>query len=404
MYYVNWGRYTQLAGQVILPVLMWLTWVVADKDRWSWRLVVVMAAALVGLGVTHYRVVLIYGVFAVAVTLVLLVRRWGQWRRLGQAVLCLGLVGALGLLLFVPWGANVYRARIPKIAQYLVQHGSQNPFYRNEYNAIGDVSFFVPWALLGLSLGALIWQSCARQLTVWTTVLWTGTLLVVANPHRIGLPGTGLVNNFAILVLLYIPASILVGALIGQVGVWAQRWGRWAWGLIAVAFVLGTGWSVVQRMKDLDFGGVLVTEADMNAMEWIRENTPPEAKFLVNGFLAYGDSAVVGADGGWWIPLLTGRASTVPPAVYGMEVSDDTDDPWKPIRLMLRLQEVSPASWEGSRLLQDEAITYAYAGYGHGKVGNPGEPLLDANQLVLSPYYSLVYHQEGVWILKLDVE
>ena len=47
MGYVNWGRYTQLAGQAILPAAIWLSWVALDSPKRDWR---VMALAWVALG------------------------------------------------------------------------------------------------------------------------------------------------------------------------------------------------------------------------------------------------------------------------------------------------------------------------------------------------------------------
>jgi len=34
---------------------------------------------------------------------------------------------------------------------------------------------------------------------------------------------------------------------------------------------------------------------------------------------AYGDSVIVGSDGGWWLPLLARRQTTLPPINYGSE-------------------------------------------------------------------------------------
>src|SRR4030066_2372836 len=37
MSYVNWGRYTQLAGQVILPVSIWTGWSLLDRPFPEWQ-------------------------------------------------------------------------------------------------------------------------------------------------------------------------------------------------------------------------------------------------------------------------------------------------------------------------------------------------------------------------------
>jgi hypothetical protein len=142
----------------------------------------------------------------------------------------------------------------------------------------------------------------------------------------------------------------------------------------------------------------------MGAMAWIRESTPPDAKFLANAFLTYGGTAVVGADAGWWIPLLTGRENTVPPMNYGMEAPHEPRY-WNRVDTMFRsLERFPPETEAGVRYLRDSGITHVYIGRAGGRVGNPGEPLIDVDALSNSPAYHLVYHRDGVWIFSLDTQ
>ncbi|MDO8671003.1 MAG: hypothetical protein Q7O66_06175, partial [Dehalococcoidia bacterium] len=61
-YYVNWGRYTQLAGQTILPFAIGLTLLAVEKAR---RRDIALAAILVGgVMVSHFRVAAFYFAFA----------------------------------------------------------------------------------------------------------------------------------------------------------------------------------------------------------------------------------------------------------------------------------------------------------------------------------------------------
>jgi len=402
MYYVNWGRYTQLAGQVILPVAMWLTWQLEEKPGRDGRLVTLAAIAIAGLGVTHYRVVLLYGVFVVAWGAILVVRKWGQWLQIARVALSLALIGGLALLLFVPWGLHTFRARIPQIGQYLIREGSQSQFQRQGYSAIGDVSFYVPWGLLALSVGALLWRAFKRQFAGWGMALWGAGLLILANPHLFALPGTGIVNNFAVFIMFYVPVGVLGGTIVGQVVAQAWRWRRRSVHvLVAALLAVSAGWGAIGRIKNVDPGHALVTQADMEAMAWIRAHTPPNARFLVNGFVAYGGASVVGADAGWWIPLLTGRENTIPPLTYASEIGVAADYQEAVRDDFAQIQQRSPVSAEGVRFLQDRGITHVYVGQGNGMVGNPGAPLLDVDALLASPAFRLVYHQDQVWIFEL---
>ena len=402
MYYVNWGRYTQLAGQVVLPVLMWLTWRVTEESRWDWRLTVLAVIALTGLGITHYRVVVLYGVFVVAWGFVTLIRKWGQWRWMGQTGLRLTVIGCIVLLLFLPWGMHMFSALIPQVGKAMIQYGSQHSFLGGEYNAIGDVSGYVPWSLLITSAVAFVWRSYERKSAGWVMVLWAVGLFIVANPYRLNLPGTGLVNNFAVLIMLYIPSGILTGLLLGKV--FARLSCCWRGKgklLVFAAVVLISGWGVILRMKDLAIEHAMVTDADMEAMAWIRSHTAEDARFLVNGFPAYGSSSVVGADAGWWIPLLTGRENTIPPLTYSTEMARDPDYRAKVNGDLSFIEQRSLASSKGIQFIRSRGVTHVYIGRGQGMVGNPGEPLLDIKELSNSPAYSLAYQQRGVWIFAL---
>jgi hypothetical protein len=402
MYYVNWGRYTQLAGQAILPVLMWLTWKLVEDARPDWKLGVLVVVGGVGLGLTHYRLVLVYVVFAAILALVYVGRAWGDWARMSRTVLYLSIAGALVFLLYLPWAAHTFRARLPTVGQYLIEQGNQSDFHRGAYNAFGDIWLYVPWGLAILALGGLIVATVRRRRAAWLMLMWMMGMLILANPYVLGLPGTGLVNNFAVLILFYIPIGVLAGSLIGEALPYVWRRAGWKGAAVAsLAFILALGSGIPQRIQDLHMEHAMVTAADMKAMSWIRENTPPDARFLVNGFTAFGDLFVVGADAGWWIPLLADRANTVPPVSYQIEVGTEPDYVYKVLDQFLALRQATPFSAQGKQLLIDSGTRYVYIGQGNGMVGNSGQPILEAQAFLDDPDYRVLYHDAGVWVFQL---
>jgi hypothetical protein len=60
---------------------------------------------------------------------------------------------------------------------------------------------------------------------------------------------------------------------------------------------------------------VFVTPAEMPAIAWIAENTPEDARFLINA-ASWLSTAERGADGGWWLMPLTGRWTSTPPVLF----------------------------------------------------------------------------------------
>jgi len=278
--------------------------------------------------------------------------------------------------------------------------GQLSPFAR-QYNAIGDLSFYltpVGWLLLVVAAAAGLWQ---RRRGALLMSLWWFLLLIATNPDWLRLPGSGTISNFALFIAAYIPAGVLIGDLLGQVVARLRSW-RWSSALVMLLLV-GVGLGGVRgRMGDvLVPQHAMVTRPDLRAITWIQENTPEDAQFLINSFFAYGGSVVVGSDGGWWLPLLAGRANTVPPLNYGTE-----QGPWPGYRAWVNdlPRQVQGASIDDpamSALLRERGITHVYIGQQQGRVNYSGPDMLDPEALLRSAHYRLVYHQDRVWVFEV---
>jgi hypothetical protein len=149
-----------------------------------------------------------------------------------------------------------------------------------------------------------------------------------------------------------------------------------------------------------DPGYDLVEPADMEAMDWIRKHTPPGARFLVNGFLIYEGHSVVGADAGWWIPLLARRETTMPPQ-YALLNEQEIEPGYgsRMVALVAGLRQTPLSTTAGHELVCSEGITHVYVGQGEGRVGYPPpEPLFTAEQLLSSSQFDALYHRDRVWV------
>jgi hypothetical protein len=170
-----------------------------------------------------------------------------------------------------------------------------------------------------------------------------------------------------------------------------------------MAFLVTALWAATGQVRVVEPAYIMVTRPDTRAMAWIRENVPPEALFLVEGFRIYGGRSAVGADAGWWLPLLTGRRNTMPPQ-YALvnEVPLETDYGVRVVGLVAHLESGSPASPESIELLCDWGVTHVYVGQGQGTVGAGAVQLFSPQDFRASSAFRTVYHRDRVHIFALD--
>jgi hypothetical protein len=420
MYYVNWGRYTQLAGQVILPAVVWVAWRLFQTDPSSpaatgkfsqWKRLsplLVGWLAMGGLALTHYRILILGLVFLVII--------WIFYARPGtfkQVILQTAWLGLGAGILFLPWFLRVFGGRIIQVfAHQMATSAGAAVAAESQLAEIGNFSSFLPtvlWLAAVVVLGIGLWRREKAFLLV--AVWWLGNTLV-ANPSWVGLPGAKLITSFTVSIAYYIPVAILMGAAAG----WLMEWKGLARNLpflridlrkilfpLLTIILLGTGIIMLpQRLKDVQPAKfALATRPDIVASAWIRANTPEGALLLVNSFPAFNNALIAGSDGGWWLSLLSGRKTSLPPFTYGFE-----KDPWPGYRVEVNALTTDIRS-KGIqdpgiiKLLKDRGFSYVYIGQLQGMV-NSGGPLFTPAQLLASPGYRLVYHQDRVWIFQVQ--
>lgn len=244
---------------------------------------------------------------------------------------------------------------------------------------------------------------------------------LVANPNAINLPGTGVITNFAVFISAYIPAGILIGSSSASLLTFLKiipdddldlihdpkiESGNLKKNLISVILITCVAlicvWSIRPRIRDIHPAEhTLLTRPDIRSMEWIQENLPSDAKFLVNSFFAYGGTLVAGSDGGWWLPLLTSMESSQPPLLYGAETANQPDFIQSTNQLIALITEKGIDHPDVLTELKDRNITHVYIGQLQGQV-NTTTPLLNVQTLIESSNYSPIFHQDRVWIFSID--
>jgi hypothetical protein len=136
---------------------------------------------------------------------------------------------------------------------------------------------------------------------------------------------------------------------------------------------------------------VIASQADVAAIQWVTENTPADARFLINATPWIG-ATDRGVDGGWWLLTLTGRWMSTPPAlfIYGSQAYI--------AEVQARNRTVinyKPGGEQAIReLIARDQIDYLYFGTREGS--------LKAETFAALPGFTTVYDRDGVRILAVD--
>jgi hypothetical protein len=458
MSYTNWGRYTQLSGQIILVVGIYMLWSVLERipgiDHATIEIqptnldtsvhseppirtrrgLILTSIVMGGLALTHFRVLIFAILFLIAIFLSSLFSRRNiqEWKILVIRSIWIGLGGAL---IFLPWFINIYGGKIlHNLTNQLTTPSSAVPIEMQSYNAVGSLTQYLPvgvWLILPLAIAWGLWK---QHKGIGLISLWGFLLLIAANPAWLSLPGTGVLSNFAIFIAVYIPAGILIGGGVGLLsdeffsGEWradinlklSEGWkahlfrmgvvgvhknprlSRWIDGLITLVLIGVSLFCVPQRLNDLHPDQyALLTRPDLRAASWIKEHLDPEATILVNSFFAYGGTLIVGSDGGWWLPVLTNRPTTLPPLNYGTEAGINPNYKQWVNELTKAIVSKGITHPDVLAMLQARNITHVYIGQKQGRVNYNGPVILNPRELADDTHFKAVYHQDRVWIFEV---
>ncbi len=389
-YYTSWGRYTQLAGLLILPSCVHLIQEFRQSQGrekiWS-----LLAASLVcaGLFLTHYRVAAFLALWLIAFMLAEIIRSLDKqplWITIPDLYGHYLLVSIFAIALSLPWWPSLMRtmlapalASAPTPQPLSIDWGYLTPVYGKAVTIT---------AVLGL-----LWSILRLRWFGPTLALWIGLMFISANQGVVHIPLAGNVNKTSVEITLFLPSAILAGFLVADLlNEGQQRLPRplrlpfqAAATLGAIVLMIAGARRVITLINPVT---LLFRAADRPAMEWIKTNLPSDAELLINPFL-WGYGVYAGQDGGYWITPMTGRRTLPPPALYGLGDADQFQ----------RIGQVSRSALEAGKdpqrlydLLQQQGIRYIYLGVRGGAIS--------PQTLQQSTLFRALYAQNGVWIFE----
>lgn len=399
-YYVSWGRYTLSSGLVMLGPAMAAALEVSRPRAggFGWGRLFLLTA---GILLSHYLAAMLLALFLLLLgggrlAQALLARfqaRRGQPQAaglaaqlLGQFVLLLSAV-LLGVMLVLPrlWGVlQTYETNL--VIRTISPQVDRLDYLKYTLNLLGPLRGHVLLGLAGAGLILANFRKAARPAALWAALMLFFTL-----PWGIKL-GPFRPDLFAI--LLFFPASILLGEVIvaGADALARKLPGRWkltAVLLAGLALAGLTAWGLKETGSVLNTSTQFVQASDLAALDWIKENTPAEARFYIN-VSGWQGSIYRGVDGGYWLLPLTRRAAMLPPALYSMLSREEVERLQDVAETALKTTTCSEDFW---RVVRENDLTFVYIKEGTGTLQPAG--LRDCPGLLN------VYARDGVYLYEV---
>jgi hypothetical protein len=404
--YVNWGRFTQVSSQAVLLVAWLVTWeaIVSWKQSWSAHKVIILwntgAAALLTSAVflLHFRVAWFYlPLLAISVIWELGKARTEHW--LGRVILGATIIGACALVWVLPTLWAALQIHITTSSTPAVLSPSENAQTIESYFvfSLSSVPYFVAstWLIILATLCAIfgLWR---RNKLVIVSLVWIMLLWLIGNTYLLGVPLLDLTNMGAILIMLYLPIGLIIGAAGEELIRLFEPRRRTRMTDVILGLVLAASFVASHvRVTEIEPYRYFVTPADVAAMDWVKANTPQDALFAVNTTF-WLPRAPHGTDAGYWIPYFTGRQTTVGNMLSSLGGQSYMANIVEMSRAEERLETDDSALGDLRKL----GVDYIYVGQ-RGDFAGPG---LDARHLSQVNGVKVVYQRDGVSILQIGAK
>ncbi len=398
-YYFNWGRYTQVGAQSILLIAALVTWEAIRAWRKEWPinkagliwLTVLAALFNAGVFLVHFQVAGYTLPLLVVIVWVEFIQAAREKKRIWLTLMAGLVIAVISLLLILP-------ALLPAFDVYYGIRATtapddvtrlENIFYFSWQGVFAQTGKL--WFLLLAGFSLLIGLTKKPREFIVTVFLWLVLMLLEGFLYLLDIPLLAFTNLSGILIMLYLPISLIVGNAAQTVYGWTPKPLRIITELVLlVVVVAGGAWGAVKRVEMIEPARQLMTLEDEQAMAWIAVNTPEDAVFAVNSEM-WLPGYSIGTDGGYWIPYFTSRETT---SGTMLGILSDANDQQKTVA---ETKQNIADQQMGLDMLCELGVTFAYQGAKPVFSGTS----MDFDKLLTLPEVISVYHNENVQVLRL---
>lgn len=390
-YFLTWGRYTLITALILLPLAManLLEMLNLAEKKPAWFHSLKTGLLMAGVLFTHYLTAYVLAFFGI---LTVIKAGWDFFRQrkinwnVGLPLLA---SGGLGVLLGVPWMLRIYYYSshwfaLKGVALQLEDQGFRDYASYLWYLAGPQHNYLI----LAIGLAGLLFVLIKRSHFVFGT--WSLIITLGALPAGLYLQPF---KPEHILMLTFLPAAILGARLIISLGDGIGKImppaivGKVLAGGAILALVI---WGIKDTQNILNPATIFTTAEDVQALAWIKENTPTNARFYIN-VVGWRPEAYRGVDGGWWILPITGRGVLVPPVIYEWQFSEYNQ---KINQLAAKASQATTCSPEFWAVVGEAQLNYLYLRQGSGSLQPYGLKSCEG--------VKEIYQHGNIWIYALD--
>lgn len=385
-YYLTWGRYTILAGMLLMPLAMAYGLKVLRGQHGVGTLLI-LGMLTAGTLLTHYFNAFLLAVWFVILGLVWLIRSAKAKAFNWQVALSLLLPVLIGLMVVLPWYLRIFQysgARSELSASLVDLAADRTEQWSYLRYLIGNQLNLVLVIVAG---AGLLWYLLRNKHTEFA--LWALFVGLMSLP--VGVQLSSFRHDYFGL-LLFFPVSVLAaGFLVGLAQFFHHRLASLTGKRIVVA--LATAFMVLI----LAYGGwsnrdvinkttILADQDDLDALNWIDTHLPKDARFFINT-APWGFGLYRGVDGGAWITPYTGRWSIVPTVFYSF--NDEIIDMAEYQTLGKMASMFTKCDDEFNNFIQVLKIEYFYIESGIGNF-QPKENQCSSQQLLFQTQHTKI--------------
>jgi hypothetical protein len=310
-WYFNWGRFTQLSAQSILVTALVLNIEVITHNKISARgfnkIFEVIFASLLnsGMFLLHFRVAVFYFLFIAIVVMFEFIRSY----KLKNLISYLSKLGSIALFSIIFISPSIFQAftkyleiKMVDVNQSISAEAAYYHFPLSSYFSLG-----LPVWLYVITLTFLLVGLLRKNEFMIKILIWTLGLLGVGYLYLLQIPLLMVTNLGAILIMLYIPSALIIG--IGFEEFRNIRPSLFKKDYLFNGFLIASLFFGYVRVFDIDESRFFLSSDDIEAMSWIKENLPEDAKIGINTVFWLSNHPH-GIDSGYWIPYFTDRKIT----------------------------------------------------------------------------------------------